>query len=860
MSEHTAPSPYALAQFLRALESAPASSEKVAQWAGVLRGMADGSLTVGSRTPVSGVPAWVTPEVAHGGFATGRLVAEVEPDEEERALLAALPAGAPGGTDRERLNWWHLGDEGRAGLLGLVESGEYRVDAPEEAAIPAVAVLLASGRADAALRVLDAIGPWLPRLRFTPRRAARSTMSGSVVRRTPVGELGAALRRRVVPAQVGAMRETLGVWNPLHDELVDLWASTVEGEAPRLDGVGAVRGGWPCRVWPGDWARRREEWLAKLAEAGAPSGRHAHPRSNFSRLRDALLRCSGDGGGGGGGAGAPDAVGVPGAVGAPGTVGGLGAVGASRTAGAPGAVDGPSAAASAPGAASAPSIADVPGAASAPGAADVPGAADAPGAADVPGAASAIGPAAGFSAALSAREVGWVRRALANALTRRGEHHAELRAAQAEVVATPTHAAFAAVLADRLRHYPADGGLPSLEPVSAPVAPGEGLPEGSDFPAHLLAKLDRALEAPLAELVRRGVVPSGEVLAEVLPQVTARLLAAGLSDPVAGALREQAYAAFRRRRTLLLLDLESQVRFEELPWVTALDVFRSAGQDAGRAAREALEQTALLALTSFPHSVTPNPLVSEFGALAKQAGVPVPLVEEIAADIFMGRFTPKWHHAAVVAHRVTLGTPYAAYYDLVEPPELVGRKRRFWHREVARWFGEECSRRAGASAHRSRVVGNGMVLEQGQVLTTQNLAALVDGLDLTDRLRPVAAGLVTGVFDWITRGLGRLAKPERTWHEGLLLVKNVAYAWRQAVFLLGYCDERERRELVAHLRGSTGALNLLRTFEPAVLGLEHVLSGGRFDAEGATPGGGRRLLGWTDGTHWLMTDRERRRG
>ncbi|WP_440899050.1 hypothetical protein [Actinosynnema sp.] len=792
MSQHTAFSPYALARFLRALESAPASSKKVAQWAGVLRGMADGSLTVGSRTPVSGVPPWVTLEVAHGGFATGRLVAEVEPDEEERALLAALPAGVPGGTDRERLNWWHLGDEGRAALLGLVESGEYRVDAPEEAAIPAVAVLLASGRADAALRVLDAIGPWLPRLRFTPRRAARSTMSGSVVRRTPVAELGAALRRTAVPQQVGAMRETLGVWNPLHDELVDLWASTVEGEAPRLDEAGAVRGGWPCRVWPEDWARRREEWLAKLAAAGAPSGRHAHPRSNFSRLREALLRCSGDGGGGG--------VGVSGAVGAP------------DAAGAPGAVS------------------------------------------------PAAAPTAGFSAALSAREVGWVRRALANALTRRGEHHAELRATQAEVVATPTHAAFAAVLADRLGRYPADGGLPSLEPLSAPAVPGEGLPEGSDFPAHLLAKLDRALEAPLAELVRRGVVPSGEVLAEVLPQVTARLLAAGLSDPVAGALREQAYAAFRRRRTLLLLDLESQVRFEELPWVTALDVFRSAGQGAGRAAREALEQTALLALASFPHTVTPNPLVSEFGALAKQAGVPVPLVEEIAADIFTGSFTPKWHHAAVVAHRVTLGTPYAAYYDLVEPPELVGGKRWFGRPEAARWFGEECGRRAGASAHRSWVVGNGMVLEQSQVLTTQNLAALAGGLDLTDRLRPVAAGLVTGVFDWITGGLARRAKPERTWHEGLLLVKNVAYAWRQAVFLLGYCDERERRELVAHLRRSTGSLNLLRTFEPAVLGLEHVLSGGRFDAEGATPGGGRRLLGWTDGTHWLMNDRARWRG
>ena len=42
----------------------------------VLSGMATGTLAVGSRTPVADTPAWVTLEVAHGGFATGRYVAE----------------------------------------------------------------------------------------------------------------------------------------------------------------------------------------------------------------------------------------------------------------------------------------------------------------------------------------------------------------------------------------------------------------------------------------------------------------------------------------------------------------------------------------------------------------------------------------------------------------------------------------------------------------------------------------------------------------------------------------------------------------------------------------------------------------
>ena len=35
----------------------------------VLRGILDGSIVPGSRTPVKGLPAWVTPEVVRGGFA-----------------------------------------------------------------------------------------------------------------------------------------------------------------------------------------------------------------------------------------------------------------------------------------------------------------------------------------------------------------------------------------------------------------------------------------------------------------------------------------------------------------------------------------------------------------------------------------------------------------------------------------------------------------------------------------------------------------------------------------------------------------------------------------------------------------------
>ena len=57
---------YVLAQLAKA-----STPEKAEKWAAVLRGMASGRLRIGSRTPVKDLPAWVTPEVLRGGFATG---------------------------------------------------------------------------------------------------------------------------------------------------------------------------------------------------------------------------------------------------------------------------------------------------------------------------------------------------------------------------------------------------------------------------------------------------------------------------------------------------------------------------------------------------------------------------------------------------------------------------------------------------------------------------------------------------------------------------------------------------------------------------------------------------------------------
>jgi hypothetical protein len=85
---------------------------KISRWRSVLAWMADGTLTVGSRTPVSGPPAWVTLDVAHGGFASGRYLAEAPLPPAERAAADELGDELPGSTERERVNLSYLTDAG----------------------------------------------------------------------------------------------------------------------------------------------------------------------------------------------------------------------------------------------------------------------------------------------------------------------------------------------------------------------------------------------------------------------------------------------------------------------------------------------------------------------------------------------------------------------------------------------------------------------------------------------------------------------------------------------------------------------------------------------------------------------------
>ncbi|MEY3211300.1 MAG: hypothetical protein RIT28_1781 [Pseudomonadota bacterium] len=745
---------------------------KIQRWQAVIDGMGAGTLRVGDRAPVADVPVWATLEVAHGGFATGSLLAEAPLDEAEHALLATLPADAPGATPRGKLNHHALSGPGQAALLARVLDGRYRVEVPEEGALAVVAWLMHRGTIDRALEIIEAIAPFLERLRFTPRDADTALAAGLSVFREPVGAVRDALAQRGGSKQVAAMNEALRVWNPLTDRAVALLLETVEGEPPSLetDATGAlvrgpkrqpvVKGGAPLVKLDEAWRARARAYLDELDAAAKRHRRCAGPRAEGS------------------------------------TLGVLSA---------------------------------------------------------------AIRRALGHKTPAPKANV---RAVLAGAVHRRGapgsEIHTILRQEQAAIAARPSNQELAKLLADRLRAYPPQAGLPSLEEVSGPAREDE-LPQAPGFvlPASLTEKLGRCLEAPVEELMALGVVPSAEVLAELLPQITAQTVAAGVDDPALRRLFVSIYGAFRRRRTLLLLNLQSQVRLDELPWVAALSVFRKQNLSGQARAQQTLEQVSALAFTGFPQTILPNPLISEMSTLSEAAGLKLPLVEELAADIFMGTFTPKFERAAVVASTLLSGRLYARYYDLPEAsayPKAETPKEKRWGKTTAEGFAALCQARAkptnDTKARAFSVAANGVVLEQAQILHTHNLAVLFEALGLGRTLAHRLVPMAKDCFVWILR---RNAQPVADWKAQLQLIKNSAYAWRQMIFFLSLAPQDEVSGFMAWARETLSAQTEARVtrLKPALVGLEAIVGGARFDAEGRTPQGGRRLLGWTLGPHWL---------
>ena len=476
-------------------------------------------------------------------------------------------------------------------------------------------------------------------------------------------------------------------------------------------------------------------------------------------------------------------------------------------------------------------------------------------------------------ARLTGRDVGVVRTTLAWVRARRGlpgsERLARLRAEQARVAMLPTKADWSRALAARLSAHPPGGGLDAeagdLDAALAPVADAEaaafGLPAGGPFGARYRASFEgllrRAGDALPEQHVAWGTVSSGETLARLVPRLAARTRAAGFTDPALRRLDEAVYGAFRRRRSVLLLNLQHQAKPRELPWVEALEPFREEGPATRAAARDLLGRVVTLALTAFPHQVLPNKLLQEVRALADAAGLRLPVVDEVAADIFMGTFSEKYLRAAQAAAGLLEGSLYERYYgiDYARVRAIDDVRPSQYGPPTSPAFDRLCYERAGVERV-NRITWmspaeNGAVIEQEQVLTTHNLAVLFDALGLGEALGERLDELARRGFAWTCDEVQGLRGPR--WGQ-LRSLKNAAYAWRQMVFFLSLVPPDCVNLFLEWARDDLG-----RRAEPFASAFRPTL-GRLADASTAVGAGGREateigpFYGWAPAAQRFLSD------
>ena len=465
---------------------------------------------------------------------------------------------------------------------------------------------------------------------------------------------------------------------------------------------------------------------------------------------------------------------------------------------------------------------------------------------------------------LTGREVGRIRLILRRYAEKHGAPDSAARAEalgrQAADVSAPTFRTIARVAARRLEDHPGDDGLDSVDDLLGAVTKMEaarsGVPEGTPIPASIRRKIERCGKGTMDTLIERRLVTSAEVLAKILPQLSSQAQAASIPDPALRRLYAALYRAFRRRRSVILFDLGRQVQLKDLPWIAAIERFRHNDPASRKLALQTLKMAVAATLTAFPWSIIPNKLVKELRALARGAARDIPLINELAADIFVGKFSEEFLKSARATADFLDGSLYATYYG-IEFDEIrrISTERRGGQETGSEPddFARLCAARAGVSLGGWSPAGNGMIIEQQQVLTTQNLAPLFAALNLTERLRGQLGEMARQCFEWICK---RLPTREGGRRARLLRLKQTAYAWRQMVFFLALLPESEvaRFLLWAKRHLSEQGNDFRNRFRPAFAGLEIAANGGTIESDGGEESEARVFLGWATGRHWLVPD------
>ncbi|MCL2528549.1 MAG: hypothetical protein FWE42_09050, partial [Defluviitaleaceae bacterium] len=618
------------------------ASKRLRQWSDILSGIVSGRLNFGTRKPTK-YPVWVTPEVARGGFATGKAMAATDfnlSDDEQKAItLIGLPR------TREALFVALISEEGRLWLQEILASRMYKIQCPEDAVLLVIAWLYENNRADEAAAILNEISTHGSELRFMPKLTAEPLKKTDLVHRYSANDIKNRLQKHKPNKKVETQREALQIWIPFVDKLFFHWLELLgdgcESPAPSQD-----------------WKNKAKELLQEyetLKKSHTLCKKYHNKKENLQIVIEAT-RCI---------------------------------LYESRKS-------------------SSTTHREK----------------------RLKAADFSLGCRRDFQRFVLAnkshhRSITRARYAVDCYVKAHGKptdsRLIEMRKEQQEKAALPAHSTIAKALAEKLPI--SDYGLADTESFLGGITI-EGYGE-TNIPINICKIVRSAVAASMPELIKKGIVTSAEIVAEITPQLTAQEVGRAFASEDISMLMAETYNAFARRRSLLLLDLASQVRFDELPWVMPLLGNRQGGNFYVKTAL----RLAAYVINYFPGVILPNPLVAQLNMLYYLAGKGRPFMSELAADIFMGRFVKSFDDAAFAAAALLKGSVYERYYDL----DYLGFANAYTEKYEAGTKQEKALLDSVVKEYMNKkpskstryVVRNGMQIEYGQIYTTHNLATLI---------------------------------------------------------------------------------------------------------------------------------------
>jgi hypothetical protein len=170
----------------------------------------------------------------------------------------------------------------------------------------------------------------------------------------------------------------------------------------------------------------------------------------------------------------------------------------------------------------------------------------------------------------------------------------------------------------------------------------------------------------------------------------------------------------------------------------------------------------------FPSTVIPNKLVKEVHTLFSNASINVPLTEELAADIFTGRFTKKYTDAALEAIEYFQDTIYQKYYHL---PIL----EKIKNKNISQMIGYTYPELENGTNY---VIQNGIVIERSMVLTSHNLVPFIQVACIEAN---EMESLVMKSLKQVQQLISKASNTCLLYKNRLTAIKNAAYAWRHAI-------------------------------------------------------------------------------